>query len=84
MQAEEARENLKVCREISDGWHPLNGGVRGRGKDRDTPASGCKVGLIRVWSTKAPRSFWKKRDKLFVCWVCGARGLLGDSHVNVF
>lgn len=42
------------------------------------------MGLIRVWSTKAPRSFWKKRDKLFVCWVCGARGLLGDAQVNVF
>lgn len=40
--------------------------------------------LIRIWSTKAPRSFWKKRDKLFVLWLCGAEGLLGAAHVSIF
>lgn len=42
------------------------------------------MGLIRIWSTKAPSSFWKKSDKLFVLWVCGAEGLLGAVHVSIF
>lgn len=45
---------------------------------RGAPASGGRAGetgrIVGVQSTKASRSFWKKSNELFVCWVCGAGG----------
>lgn len=76
----QAGEEGKMSRGRADGGHPAWRGQRG-GKEGDAwlreHGMVRRVGAQGRLETMAPRSSWKKSERLFARWVCGAEGPLG-------